>query len=220
MKKHKLNTIWIITVITSLIALLILDTTKIINLNKIEGWYLIYPLIHSIITLFTKNNKLSSLFILIFSISTYTYLIDKISLNDNLKILGITLLLCILISIIKYFLLKIPQKISNKQNKIYTSILGDTVEKVNIENLIDCNILVIGGHILLDLSDSKINNDININIKTILGGVEIILPKNNEINLNHKSILSSVYNLRKKPYRSKSTINITAKNKLSELTIK
>ncbi|MDD2409765.1 MAG: hypothetical protein PHD03_03500 [Bacilli bacterium] len=174
--KQKKSIIWgTILVIVGLIYLI--NNLDIWNINLFfEGWWTLFIIIPSLISLINKNNIISSILGIIIGVllllATRNYIawimVGKIFLPLIIIIIGISLIFKSKI----YF-----RKKDNKNNPEYFGIFAGCEEKITDTFKGGSCIAVFGG-VELDLSDAKITDDITIDCIAIFGGVDIKLPKN------------------------------------------
>lgn len=168
------------------------------------GWWTLFIILPSLGSVLFYKNKLTSLYILTIGILLLLGCNDILSLNKCFTILLCLGIILIGISIIKSTI-KIPQKkeSNTKYVPFYYTILGATEEKISTP-FEGGYIKVCLGHLILDLSDAKITNNSTLNVLSIFGSTELIVPEEVEVITNNTNILGGTENLK---------ISVKSKNK-------
>lgn len=149
---------WGSGIIVTIGLIFLLDSQDIVD-SRIM-WKLIFPIVLiaigiSIITSFFRRDKYH--FEIEYSSDGESYESDTINDDDR------------------------SYKTDNSQHPRYSTILGGGEIKNNSDNLKSVTIEAILGGFDLDLRDAKINEDIDLDITVVLGGVDIYLPSNVEV---------------------------------------
>lgn len=205
--KQKKSIIWgIILVIIGLIYLINnLDLWK-INLF-FKGWWTLFIIIPSLLSLINNKNIISSTLGIIIGalllLATRDYIswimIGKIFLPLVMIIIGVSLI----------FKSKIFfRKKDNKNGPEYFGIFAGCEERI-IDTFKGGSCIAVFGGVELDLSDAIITDDITVDCIAIFGGVDIKLPKNAILKSEGISIFGGATNKYIPGERVKSpTINI------------
>jgi len=205
--KQKKSIIWgIILVIVGLIYLI--NNLDIWNINLFfDGWWTLFIIIPSLISLINKKNIISSTLGIIIGIllllATRDYIawimVGKIFLPLVIIITGISLIFKSKI----FFCKK-----DSKNGPEYFGIFAGCEEKI-IDDFKGGSCIAIFGGVKLDLSNAKITNDITVDCIAIFGGVDIKLPQNVILKSEGISIFGGATNKYIPGEKSKSpTINI------------
>ena len=161
-----------------------------------SGWWTLFIILPSLGSVLFYKNKLTSLYVLTIGILILLGCNDILSLNKCFTILLCLGIILIGISIIKSTI-KIPQKkdSNTKYVPFYYTILGATEEKC-ITPFEGGTVKVCFGHLILDLSNAKITNNSTLNVTSIFGTTELILPEEVEAITNNVNVLGGTENLK------------------------
>ncbi len=160
------------------------------------GWWTLLFIIPALGTLLFHKNKINSLYIIISGV--LFFLLSNSIINVNKCF---TILLCLGIIIIGINIVKatitIPEKKSTNQKNapFYYTLLGATEEKYT-GIFSGCYVKALIGSIVLDLRDCKIENNSTINVTSIFGETEILLPDNVEVINSNINVLGGTENLK------------------------
>lgn len=161
-----------------------------------NGWWTLFIILPSLGSVLFYKNKLTSLYVLTIGILLLLGCNDILSLNKCFTILLCLGIILIGISIIKSTI-KIPQKkdSNTKYVPFYYTILGATEEKVSAP-FEGGYTKVCLGHLILDLSNAKIANNSTLNVVSIFGTTELILPEEVEVITTNTNVLGGTENLK------------------------
>lgn len=193
-----------------------LNSLKLTNINIFfDGWWTLFIIIPSVIGIITDKDKIGNIIGLVIGIllllasnDIITFgLISKLLLPTILILIGVYLILHDRIdSKIKKEIKKINSKNKNKKNNEYCAIFGsNTLNSFDDVNGISLN--GIFGELVVDLGNSKIDEDIVINASAIFGSVSIKVPSNVNVKTVGTPIFGSISN-KVKTNNSKNTIFI------------
>lgn len=197
--KRKLEKIYNITtaILFSLYALTALALTVFMPKCNIffNGWWTLFILIPSLGSLLFYSNKLTSLYTVTIGVLILLSCYDILSIKKCFTILLCLGIILIGINIVKSTIL-IPKKKDSNTNYVplYYAILGATEERVSVP-FDGASVKACFGHIILDLSDSKVSDNSTMKILSIFGTTELIVPSNVEVITKNINILGGTENL-------------------------
>lgn len=163
-----------------------------------SGWWTLFIILPSLGSFLFYSNKLTSLYTLTIGVLICLSCNNILSLNKCFTILLCLGIILIGINIVKSTL-KIPAKKDSNAKYVpfYYTILGATEEKITVP-FEGGNIKVVFGHLILDLSNAKITNNSTLNVTSIFGTTELILPKDTEVITKNTNVLGGTENLKEK----------------------
>lgn len=167
-----------------------------------DGWWTLFIILPSLGSLLFYRNKLTSLYTLTIGILILLGCNDVIGLKKCFTILLCLGIILLGINIVKATI-KIPAKkdSNTKYVPFYYAILGATEEIIAVP-FDGGTVKVCFGHIILDLSSAKITHNSTLNVVSIFGTTELILPSDVEVVNKNTNIIGGTENL-KTPSKSK-----------------
>lgn len=159
-----------------------------------KGWWTLIIIVPSVLGLWDKGNRISSLLGLLIGVLLLFAARDIINWSTVGKIFLPGLLIIVGLSIIFKKNIKMT-KIENKDgtNK-YMSIFSGSEEKISNEKFLGTNITAIFGGVELDLRQAIIEKDVVINCTTIFGGIDIMLPDNVKVKTSGIPVFGGIEN--------------------------
>ncbi len=176
MKNQKKSLIW--GIIFIIVGLLYLGTNlNLWNFNLFfDGWWTLFIIIPSIVSLIQNENTMSSVLGIIIGVLLLLATRDYISW----QMVGRIFLPFVIISVGVSLIFKPKFKINNKNKKgnpEYIGIFSGREENIN-DTFNGATCIAVFGGVELDLSLAKITEDIVIECIAVFGGIDIKLPKN------------------------------------------
>ena len=220
MREKIFNTIIATALITYAITASLTAIIKDVNIF-FKGWWTLLFILPATGMLFFQRNKKSSLFIILTGVIILLGIYKVLSVN---KCFIIFLSLAIIFLGINILLItfRIPKKKNSTEKYLpnYYAIFGSADER-NSSSFSGGYIHAIFGQVLLDLTDSKIEDGSTIKVLNILGSSELLLPRNIEILTSSKSTLGSAENYKTNKARGrKSKVYIESINILGGTKLK
>ena len=220
MKEKIFNTIIATALITYAITAILTSVIKDVNIF-FKGWWTLIFILPAIGMLFFQRNKKSSLFIILVGIIILLGVYKVLTINKCFIILLSLVIIFIGINIIQ-ITFRIPKKKNTAEKYLpnYYAIFGSADEK-NSTNFSGGRIHSIFGQVILDLTDSKIEDGSTIKLLNIFGSSELLLPRNVEILSSSKSTLGSSENYKSSKSRGRrSKVYIESVNILGGTKVK
>jgi len=219
MKKRFSEIVWgIVLVVIGLILL-----GKFLGLYSFDiffdGWWTLLIIIPSIIDLFFENHKSTSLTFLIIGILLLLASRDYVSYTSIFKIF---ICLVLIISGIK-MIFKSGNKPKIKQNKdipVYTGIFGGIEEKYSKNKFKGCKIISVFGGSTIDLREAKIDEDCIVEVVSIFGGSDLIIPDNVNVVVSGVALFGGCDNKKNNQNDNKVTIYVEQVSIFGGLDIK
>lgn len=157
-----------------------------------DGWWTLFIIVPSIVGLFGKESRSSSVVTLALGILLLLAAQDIIDWNMIWKIF-----VPIVIIVIGFALIlgsnKNKRKVNTKNAKEYVAVFSSVEEKIK-EVVSDFKATSIFGDIELDLRKAKIDEDIVIICTTVFGGIDLKLPDGVKVVVNGLPIFGGVEN--------------------------
>lgn len=221
MKEKRYNICFAILLLILGIAILG-EAFKLYNLSDLfAGWWSIFIILWGVLGVGFKKSKYSYIFIIGFGIALLLSKQRVITNNQMLLLLFSLFVILLGISILcLIFNKKVKNVVNSEINSFYSAFLGSISEKFGNSKLESKDIWCFLGNADLDFSNTKLTEDINVNINCILGEVDIILPKNVGVKINNRTILGSTESSRNKTTKQSHFINITGICILGSIDIK
>lgn len=184
-----------------------------------DGWWTLFIIIPSLIDLIFENHKLTSLTFLILGILLLAASRDYMSYKNIFKIF-----ICLLFIICG---LKMVFKNHNKPNikqsndiPIYTGIFGGIEEKYSKNKFDGCKIISVFGGSTVDLRDALIENDCVVEVISIFGGSDLIVPDNVNVVVSGVALFGGCDNKKSNEENNKVTIYVEQVSVFGGLDIK
>lgn len=199
MKKFK-NTIWGLCLVAAGI-IWGLDSLKIIDFNLFfDGWWTLFIIVPCLMELFTGGEKTGSILGLIIGVLLFLSSRDIMSFKTVGKLFIPILLIIIGAKIIfgnlsqkkKEFL--ISKTANNGKTKEFFAIFSGQEHNFGGEVFSGAKFIAIFGGIECDLRGADIQDNSYIEIVSIFGGVDLILPENVNVKLKADSVFGGVDN--------------------------
>lgn len=191
MKKEK-SLIW--GIILVIVGLLYLGNNLVLWKVNIffTGWWTLFIIIPSAISLFQRENTMSSVLGIIIGVLLLLATRDYIAWSMVGKVFIPFVIITIGVSLIFKPKMKYIKK-NNKDVPEYIRVFSGSEERINDEFKGASCVVVFGG-IELDLTNAKITEDIIIDCVAIFGGIDIKLPDNVILKTEGISILGGASN--------------------------
>ena len=196
------NTLWglVFIVLGLIFGLNALDIT---NINMFfDGWWTFIIIIPCFIGLFKDKDKTGNIIGILIGVVLLLCSQGLLDFSIVLKLLFPAILVIIGLS----FLFKdaINRKIRKEIKKLkkndgieYCATFGSQKLDFTNEDFKGCNLSAVFGGINCNLRDSKIKEDIVINVSAIFGGIDIYVPKDVKVKVTSTPIFGGVSNERK-----------------------
>lgn len=143
-----------------------------------EGWWTLFIIIPSALTLCSKGGKVSGALGLLIGVLLLFAARDIIKWSCVGRIFLPSFLVIIGLSIIFKKNFKAINVKDKNETKNYVAIFSGTEENVGNVKFEGANITAIFGGVELDLRNAIIEEDVVINCLTVFGGIDLILPDN------------------------------------------
>jgi len=164
-----------------------------------KGWWTLFLVIPALVGLFNDHNKTGSLILLI--IGAFLLLDQQSIITGELAWKTAFAIAIIVIGLRIIFSPMLTKSkgctlISKNSGKLenYSAIFGGQKEKPTGQKFKGANIVAIFGGIQLDLTDSIIEEDVEINVTAIFGGCAILPPKDVNVKVCGTNIFGGVGN--------------------------
>ena len=202
MKEKIFNTIIATALITYAITAVLTSIIKDVNIF-FKGWWTLIFILPAIGMLFFQRNKKSSLFLILVGVIILLGVYKVLTVNKCFIILLSLVIIFIGINIIQVTF-RIPKKRNSTEKYLpnYYAIFGSADEK-NSTKFSGGYVHAIFGQVILDLTDSKIEDGSTIKLLNIFGSSELLLPRNIEILSSSKSTLGSSENYKNNKSRGR-----------------
>ena len=161
-----------------------------------DGWWTLFIIIPSLISLFTDENKTCGAICLTIGILLLLGCQDVINLDIVWQLIFPIIIIIIGISLLFSRGTK-ANVVDSKVQEEYTAIFSGQEIKLDKKKFKGTSINTIFGGIELDLRDAIIDKDIVIKGKVIFGGIDIYLPNNVKVQIKSNSIFGGIDNKHK-----------------------
>ena len=184
-----------------------------------DGWWTLFIIIPCFIGLFTDKDKTGNIIGLIVGVLLLLSCQEVLSFDLVFKLMVPVILVIIGISLIFKNVIgtsvtkkikELNEKNTNKDNSEYTAVFSGQKIDLSKENFKGCTINAVFGGCDMDLTNAVIKEDVVINVSTIFGGADIVVPKNVNVKINSNSIFGGVENHSKNSDDNKVTIYVNA----------
>lgn len=175
-----------------------LNALDITNINIFfDGWWTLFIIIPSFISLFRDKNKTGSLVGIIIGVTLLLVCLDYIDFGVAISLAFP--LLFIVIGLVFIFKSALNNKIAKEiralndsvEEKTYKAILKE--EKVELNDEFEgCNIKSIFGEVVIDLTSSSIKDNSIIKTTSVFGSTIIYIPDDVEVKISSTSIFGGV----------------------------
>lgn len=189
--KNITDVLWgiVFIAIAIIVALYFLD---IWTFQLFDGWWTLFIIIPSLIAITRKEDRAGGVVGLIIGVLLLLSSNDIIDFSMIWKAIIIIVLLAIGLKLI-FNKGDMPEL--SEDNKNITAIFsGNNVSYNENQEFKDCSCKAIFGGIDLDLRDAKINSDGKINVISLFGGTDIIVPRNVNLEIDSTGIFGGVKN--------------------------
>lgn len=195
-----------------------LNALEITNINIFfDGWWTLFIIVPCFIDLFKEKNKTGNIIGIVVGVLLLLACNDLIPFDMIFKLAFPVMLILIGTSIIfkDNVQEKVKKEIKKKQispndNEHY-AIFGSLDLNFSKEKFKGCYLNAIFGGIKCDLSEVKLEDDIVINVCSIFGGIDLIMPDDVNVEVLSTPIFGGVSDERKhKSKDSKNTIYVNA----------
>ena len=181
-----------------------------------DGWWTLFIIVPCFIGLFKDNEKTSNLIGLIIGLCLLLGCLDVLEFTIIWKLMVPAILVMIGLSFvfkdtINKKVKKEIKKLNKKDAKEYFSCFSGQTIDFDKEEFKGCTLSAIFGSVKCDLKNSIIKEDVVINVTSIFGGIDILIPEDVNVKINSTSIFGGVSDERKnKTKDAKHTIYINA----------
>ena len=192
-----------------------LNRTGVANINIFfDGWWTLFIIVPSAISLFEKgNNKVSSLICLVIGIllllaaqGLFEFeLLWEILLPAIVVLIGLSLIFG---SKTNFNVKEKTKCLDSSDTEAIVATFGEQNVSKSGEKFEKANINAIFGAVKLDLRDSKLEKETIIGAVAIFGGIEILVPKDCIVKVKGTPIFGGISNERKNNEEAKKTIYI------------
>lgn len=171
-----------------------------------EGWWTLFLIVPSIISLVRKESMGTSFLILVLGVLMLLASQNVIEWSTIWKVFLPIIIMVVGLSII-FGNRKVKTKKVKGNAKEYVAIFSGVDEVINkIEN--DFKMTAVFGGIELDMRDVTLDSDLVIDCFTLFGGIDIRLPKDVKVEVNGLPIFGGVENKYRNNHEAKVTVYI------------
>ena len=171
-----------------------------------EGWWTLFLIVPSIISLVRKESMGTSFLILVLGVLLLLASQNVIEWSTIWKVFLPIIIMVVGLSII-FGNRKAKEKKVRANAKEYVAIFSGVDEVINkIEN--DFKMTAVFGGIELDMRDVTLDSDLVIDCFTLFGGIDIRLPKDVKVEVNGLPIFGGVENKYRNNHEAKATVYI------------
>ena len=171
-----------------------------------EGWWTLFLIVPSIISLVRKESMGTSFLILVLGVLMLLASQNVIDWSTIWKVFLPIIIMVVGLSII-FGNRKVKTKMVKGNAKEYVAIFSGVDEVINkIEN--DFKMTAVFGGIELDMRDVTLDSDLVIDCFTLFGGIDIRLPKDVKVEVNGLPIFGGVENKYRNNHEAKVTVYI------------
>ena len=171
-----------------------------------EGWWTLFLIVPSIISLVRKESMGTSFLILVLGVLMLLASQNVIDWSTIWKVFLPIIIMVVGLSII-FGNRKVKTKKVKGNAKEYVAIFSGVDEVINkIEN--DFKMTAVFGGIELDMRDVTLDSDLVIDCFTLFGGIDIRLPKDVKVEVNGLPIFGGVENKYRNNHEAKVTVYI------------
>ena len=171
-----------------------------------EGWWTLFLIVPSIISLVRKESMGTSFLILVLGVLLLLASQNVIDWSTIWKVFLPIIIMVVGLSII-FGNRKVKTKKVKGNAKEYVAIFSGVDEVINkIEN--DFKMTAVFGGIELDMRDVTLDSDLVIDCFTLFGGIDIRLPKDVKVEVNGLPIFGGVENKYRNNHETKVTVYI------------
>ena len=171
-----------------------------------EGWWTLFLIVPSIISLVRKESMGTSFLILVLGVLMLLASQNVIEWSTIWKVFLPIIIMVVGLSII-FGNRKAKEKKVRANAKEYVAIFSGVDEVINkIEN--DFKMTAVFGGIELDMRDVTLDSDLVIDCFTLFGGIDIRLPKDVKVEVNGLPIFGGVENKYRNNHEAKVTVYI------------
>lgn len=203
---NKKDLTWGITLIL-LGIVLILNLTGILTINIFfKGWWTLFIIIPSLISLIKDEDKCSSSIFLITGILLLLCQRDILSYKLFWKLLLPIILIIVGLSLI--FRKNISMKVNKNNDSEHVSVFSGQKIILDKEEFKGTNLITVFGGIDCDLRNVILKSDAVINCTAVFGGIDIFVPSDVKVIINSNSIFGGTENKRKENNDSKHKLYI------------
>lgn len=181
-----------------------------------DGWWTLFIIIPCFIGLFKDEDKSGNLIGLIIGLCLLLGCLNIIEFTLIWKLMVPAILVMIGLSFIFKDILnnkvkKEIKKLNKKEEKEYCSCFSGQTIDFNDEEFKGCYISAVFGGVKCDLKNAIIKKDVVIDVNSIFGGVDILVPEDVNVKISSTAIFGGVSDERKnKTNDGKHTIYINA----------
>lgn len=203
---NKKDLIWGITLIL-LGIVLILNLTGIMNIDIFfKGWWTLFIIIPSLISLIKDDDKCSSSIFLIIGILLLLCQRDILSYKLFWKLLLPIILIIVGLSLI--FKKNISKTVNKNNDSEHVSVFSGQKIVLDKEEFKGTNLITVFGGIDCDLRNIILKSDVVINCTAVFGGIDVIVPEDVKVVISSASFFGGAENKRKNNNDGKHTIYV------------
>ena len=194
-----------------------LNALEITNINVFfDGWWTLFIIVPCVIDLFKDKNKTGNIIGILVGICLLLAcqniisfgLIFKLMIPVTLVIVGVSILFK---DTINSKVKKKIKELNTGNKKEHCATFGGIDLDFSNETFESCSLSAVFGGVKCNLKDAVIKNDVVINISSIFGGVDLIVPNDVTVKISSTPICGGVSDERKnKDINSKNTIYVNA----------
>ena len=169
-----------------------------------DGWWTLFIIIPSFISIFTEDNKTTSIIFLIVGILLLLACQDIIDFSLMGKLIAPIIIIIIGLSLLfrNAFNTSINKSIASinstsKAKEEYTAVFAGQDVKLDNEEFHGTSINAVFGGVKLDLRNAVIKEDVVINGRAVFGGIDIYTPDNVNVQIKSNSVFGGVDNKNK-----------------------
>lgn len=169
-----------------------------------DGWWTLFIIIPSFISIFTEDNKTTSIIFLIVGILLLLACQDIIDFSLMGKLIAPIIIIIIGLSLLfrNAFNAGINKSIesinsTSKAKEEYTAVFAGQDIKLDKEEFHGTSINAVFGGVKLDLRNAVIKEDVVINGRAVFGGIDIYTPDNVNVQIKSNSVFGGVDNKNK-----------------------
>ena len=183
-----------------------------------DGWWTLFIIIPSFISLITDDDKTSSVIGILIGVILLLACQDVIDFSMVASLIFPVIIICIGLSLVfkNIFKKALNDEIAtvrkkHKDGQGHVAVFSGQEVDLNKEKFTGTDLVAVFGGIDLDLRNAKINEDVVINTTSVFGGIDILVSDDYEIKINTTSIFGGVENHKKNDKKDKKhTIYVNA----------
>lgn len=172
-----------------------LNSLNVIDVNIFfKGWWTLFIIVPSLIDMIQKGLKVSNITTLIIGAMLFFAAIDILTWDIIVKLAIPAIVVYVGLTIIFKDTKKRPSINTEGYKGEYSAIFSGQKEDFTNQEFKGATLDAIFGGVELDLKNAIINEDVEIKISAIFGGVDIVVPSNINVKVNNVGIFGGVEN--------------------------